>query len=462
VGINPVQSAEMRIHMIGHASIFVETEDCRILMDPILWDPHQEDILDVCPRREVRHDRLPEFDLLVLSHRHLDHFDIRSLAYLSRDVPVLLPEDELLANFLRKLGYSRLHMLPDFSEFTAGATRLFTTRSEINVPEFGMLFSDCSGVFWNQVDSVLSQETVTRVLEYSPRIDLLLAAWQPMLEVDFQFNRPLAFPYMKYSRMLDVLRWVRPRAVAPGANAFRYRGDGAFMNNIVFPVSREQYCRDALRAHPSAGANVFELDPGDTLEFADGSFYKRAGACPFVRKLEDDRYVLAFSPVTFARPMQDSNPDRVDAGELADVVQSEMGKSLPAFLNANRDLLAIDRQWQAIHQVEVTGPDWRKVWHFNVADTTIVACVGASPYANYFCFITASTLYSMVQGRRGWDYALLTGTYRSFHKLYSVDEQTLTWPDKTKIRGPLRLRFPDDKLQESVLTQQMYQWAPAR
>ena len=69
----------MEIHMIGHASIFVETQDCKILMDPVLWDPHAEGIEDVCPKREVIHERIPEFDLLIISHRHLDHFDIRSL-----------------------------------------------------------------------------------------------------------------------------------------------------------------------------------------------------------------------------------------------------------------------------------------------------------------------------------------------------------------------------------------------
>jgi len=28
----------MKIHLIGHASIFVETQDCRIPMDTVLWD----------------------------------------------------------------------------------------------------------------------------------------------------------------------------------------------------------------------------------------------------------------------------------------------------------------------------------------------------------------------------------------------------------------------------------------
>jgi Predicted Zn-dependent hydrolases of the beta-lactamase fold len=49
----------MRISMIGHASIFVETQDSKFLMDPVLWDPHQEGLFDVCPQREVLHDLIP-------------------------------------------------------------------------------------------------------------------------------------------------------------------------------------------------------------------------------------------------------------------------------------------------------------------------------------------------------------------------------------------------------------------
>lgn len=137
----------MEIHMIGHASIFVETQDCKILMDPVLWDTHSEGIEDVCPKREVNHERLPEFDLLIISHRHTDHFDIRSLAYLPKTVDVLIPKDKLLENCLRKLGYLHIYPLGDFSEVKIGSTSLLTTRSENRVPEYGMVFADPSGIF---------------------------------------------------------------------------------------------------------------------------------------------------------------------------------------------------------------------------------------------------------------------------------------------------------------------------
>ena len=73
----------MQIYMLGHASIYVETSDCKILMDPVFGNSHAEGIEDIYPQRKVIHDRLPEFDTLVISHRHTDHFDIQTHVLIS-------------------------------------------------------------------------------------------------------------------------------------------------------------------------------------------------------------------------------------------------------------------------------------------------------------------------------------------------------------------------------------------
>src|SRR6266404_6170933 len=103
----------MEIQMIGHASIFVKTEDCGILMDPVLWDPHQEGLFDVCPKREVIYERLPHYEFLIISHKHQDHFDLRTLAYLPKDVDVFIPKDPLIEKCLRQLGYRKIHPLKE-------------------------------------------------------------------------------------------------------------------------------------------------------------------------------------------------------------------------------------------------------------------------------------------------------------------------------------------------------------
>lgn len=56
----------MKIHLIGHATLLIETLDRTILMDPVLGDPHQEDLFDITPRREVLFDSFPALDMIVL------------------------------------------------------------------------------------------------------------------------------------------------------------------------------------------------------------------------------------------------------------------------------------------------------------------------------------------------------------------------------------------------------------
>lgn len=43
----------MKIDLIGHASLLVETEDCRVLMDPVFFDPFCEGLNESCPKRTV-------------------------------------------------------------------------------------------------------------------------------------------------------------------------------------------------------------------------------------------------------------------------------------------------------------------------------------------------------------------------------------------------------------------------
>src|SRR4051812_17805943 len=103
----------MKITCIGHASMSIETDDARILLDPVLFDPHQEGIANISPPRRVELAAMPSPDLIIISHKHLDHFDIRSLAALSRTAQVIIPCDPLMSSALQRLGYERVVQLQD-------------------------------------------------------------------------------------------------------------------------------------------------------------------------------------------------------------------------------------------------------------------------------------------------------------------------------------------------------------
>lgn len=452
----------MKIHMIGHASIFVETQDHAILMDPVLWDPHQEGLFDVCPKREVLHERLPPFDFLIISHKHLDHFDIRTLAFLPKTVSVLIPQDELIEKCLRKLGYERIFKMNDFSEIKAGATRIFTTQSANKVPEFGVILADESGVFWNQVDTDVRRDTADFVLSRFPKIDFLLASWQPMMELSYQLNKSMAFPYEVYGQMLDNVRLIKPKALAPGANGFKYIGGSSWLNRVVFPVTREQFCRDVSRLRPDLNGNIFQLDPGDVFSLSGEEFKVQPGASSFVRKIGGDREELDFSPVMVGQDLADEAQQDVAPEVLREAIYEEVETHLLAFIDARPSLFTEHYRWKVIYQMTVVFPDGVEKWSFDFSAAKVQMRRGRNPLANFHTFMTASSLYGLLNGTKGWDNAMIGGYYRRFNKIYAITDFGLVRPDRALIKDPIELKLPYRKILDSLLLKEIERWQQAQ
>jgi Predicted Zn-dependent hydrolases of the beta-lactamase fold len=85
-----------KITLIGHAAILVEMRGATWLMDPVFNDPFEEGAVVSCPKRKVYLDRMPKPHILIISHRHPDHFDIPSLAQVLRDCDAICPADLLI------------------------------------------------------------------------------------------------------------------------------------------------------------------------------------------------------------------------------------------------------------------------------------------------------------------------------------------------------------------------------
>jgi hypothetical protein len=436
----------MEIHMIGHASIFVKTKDCRIIMDPVLWDPFYEGTNAIYPSREVIHEQIPEFDFLVISHKHTDHFDIRSLAYLPKTVDVLIPRDKLIENCLRKLGYSQIYPLKDFSEVKIGSTSLYTTRSENRVPEYGMVFADESGVFWNQVDTRVSSTTISSILSRYSKIDFLLATWQPMLEINYQFNQALSFPYSFYNQLLYSISMIQPKAIAPGANGFKYVNGSSWLNQIVFPVTREQFCQDVKYVCSELGQNIFALDPGDILTFDDGEFRHFPGMCNYIRKVGVDSTSLDFSPVKIGNDLKDDNPTNQDIEFMRQAIEEDILYKWAELIEKNYESKFREhRKWKVIYQLEIIFPDSCQKWIFDFSEDKFKPHKGYSPLANCFSYITASGFYGLIKGTLGIDYTMAGGYYRTYQKVYSATPLGIIYPESIGqvIADPLQLRFSE-------------------
>jgi L-ascorbate metabolism protein UlaG (beta-lactamase superfamily) len=78
----------MRITMIGHSTVLIETEGQRILTDPFFSGFGNLAYKRVKPPARKR-EELADVDLVLLSHSHFDHIDYGYLRSLPKDVPIL-------------------------------------------------------------------------------------------------------------------------------------------------------------------------------------------------------------------------------------------------------------------------------------------------------------------------------------------------------------------------------------
>jgi L-ascorbate metabolism protein UlaG (beta-lactamase superfamily) len=99
----------IKVTEIGHSTMLIELAGAKILTDPWFTDP----ILGV-----VTHSRhlgmnvqdVPELDLILISHGHFDHCDLKAISRFNRSAAVIVPDNKT-ANRIRKLGYSGVTVL---------------------------------------------------------------------------------------------------------------------------------------------------------------------------------------------------------------------------------------------------------------------------------------------------------------------------------------------------------------
>jgi L-ascorbate metabolism protein UlaG (beta-lactamase superfamily) len=111
-----------RVTYLGHSTTVIEVDGVRLLTDPVL-------------RRRVAHlwRTSPvldpgEVDAVLISHGHHDHLDLRSLARLPRELPVILARG--LGQLLRRRGFSNVTEVEAGDETPVGDVVVRTTRAD--------------------------------------------------------------------------------------------------------------------------------------------------------------------------------------------------------------------------------------------------------------------------------------------------------------------------------------------
>lgn len=92
--IERVKDGELNVYFINHATVLIQFDGINVLTDP-LWFDVTSPIPPIGPRKRrlpgIKFENLPEIDLVILSHCHYDHFDIRTLRKLKEKFnPIML------------------------------------------------------------------------------------------------------------------------------------------------------------------------------------------------------------------------------------------------------------------------------------------------------------------------------------------------------------------------------------
>lgn len=228
----------MIVKSLGHASLLVRMGDIKILMDPWLGN----DILGVCrrfPDPGLLNFELPHPNYIVLSHHHWDHVHIPTLAALSKETPIFMPDNKQLKSVMEILGFNTIHILRAWDEIELGqGCRLIAIPSKVPFGEIGVCFIENGNYVVNLVDCVFDGEIMTklrRTLEsaYSQRFGVCFAPYQSYDEMSVLMRKPSRNIGLLSQQNAQHLVELDSDVVIPFADGLYYPGNQQ-MNSMTF------------------------------------------------------------------------------------------------------------------------------------------------------------------------------------------------------------------------------------
>jgi UDP-MurNAc hydroxylase len=459
--------------LIGHASLLIQSRETTVLTDPTWFDYLWEEINVLCPSIVLEKDKVPPVDVLYLSHRHQDHFDVRTLAYLAQpggclkpDAVVLVPNDDILIDVLKELEFKNIQIVADFTPIKIKDITLTPTPSlnkastaKDDFPEHGLLVQADDVTLWNQVDTIVSPDIIDQIRQLSGQVNFMHGRFVPLLEGNFSYNKPMDLPYDEYCTYLNVVRALGPKFVVPGSASFRYRDEINFLNHYSFPTTQEQFLRDLSAFCPEVPCGPYVS--GDVAYIMPDEVRIEKQSSDFVRVLEDDSYKLAFKPVMEVPPVRTTTTDDHKYEKEISFVQDFIENQFMQRIMAS-DMMEGWKHWQIVYQLEVFGREGSQIWSIDFGLPEPRLQKGDLGKINLYEGIASSELCALIEGKTPWDYVTLCGNYRTFNNIYRITDGSFELPPKDSSNyalEPLMVLFPwDRKMDREKFMKDVRRW----
>lgn len=438
--------------LLSHACLLFQSKETNLLTDPVFFDPHWEDINVLCPKRKLEIEKIPRIDILNISHRHQDHFDIRTLAYikdsplLAPDAVVLAPNDDILLEVLTALEFDNVKVVGDFEPLEIRDLKLAPTPSlnQDGWPEHGLAVSDGEVTIWNQVDTIVSPDIIQYLHKLCGRIDFAHLRFMPLLEGNFAHHKSLNLPFEEYSSFLKVANAVAPKFAVPGSAAFRYSDEYGFLNQYSFPTTPEGFLKDLKDFCPEIESSTFFS--GDVAKVAkEGVEIIRQGS-DFVSVETDDSLMVEFKPVMEVKPIRTLTGSADQKEEEKKLVKDFVENQLLSMLQKN-EVASVWAHWKALYQLEVFEDEKEgDIWSIDFSSPEPKVVQGRLERINIYEGIAYSELARLIQKKTSWDFVGASAQYRTFNNIYRVEQGKFEYfPSEKKFPHPLTEAFPSDK-----------------
>jgi hypothetical protein len=255
---------------LGHQGWLFRSGRACVAVDPLLCEEFgAQHALDyrVFPPRRLDLARFPALDAVVLTHEHDDHFDLPSLAKLSRKIPIHLSARSSSAAhaILREMGFRVIPLEPGVPVTFEDLEVIPLAGDHVNVDcgdewdtlPFLVRETGGAGSFFSMVDITPTERHLRLVKGVVGKPGLVTWTnnaldWSHMTDfVDGMIGSTEACAArMGVGRDLVGAVWGRPAAMLLCAGGFSFHGERAWLNQRVFPIDGERACASLERARP--------------------------------------------------------------------------------------------------------------------------------------------------------------------------------------------------------------------
>jgi hypothetical protein len=420
----------LQLTFYGHACVLFEHGGTRLLCDPHLYEQFAHDLFKIYPARRIDRALVPRPDAIFISHKHRDHFDLRSLSKFDRSIPVFIPDSDEMRYGLGKLGFATVDTFKDWDTREVGGMRLTFTPSRMRVPENGVVVTTGSEAAWNLVDTVIDLEIVRRVQRdvlAHRQLDVLLWPYQPLLEFEVSEGKSLAFPRDAFEQKMATLATVSPRHAVPYADAQFGVGETAWLNHYRFPVEFGEIVAHARNMAPHV--ELLPSRPGDRLA-VDGTRVEVLSPAPYIEALTSSAQERCFDTTRGAPELRAHDLGELAAEQrsLAETVDT-LREGWRVLSRTMRPALALAAQWEATYDLVLEHGDTSSVIRFTPEHPEIEVLDGEGALAGDGNRIVMRTRLGLLQhvlfGELHYISAVIAGLIRSWHRVFKIENGEL-------------------------------------